>query len=196
MEEKLFNLFEECKSELKNIGIDVYDEKKYGKIDIRLSKRKAKRYGCCRQENPDIKTLYRKNRKIYYKKFNMHHIEISKWVMDLNDDIIKNTIMHELIHCMPECNNHGKVFKQYEKYINERLGYSISTLGNKKQDYENSNLVYDENEERERDKYKVICESCNYTFFRKRMMKSFTRKYRCGKCGGKFKIYEIFLDKD
>ena len=116
--------------------------------------------------------------------------------MDLNEDIIKNTIMHELIHCLPECNNHGKVFKQYEKYINEKLGYSISTLGNKKQDYEKSNLVYDKNVDSERDKYKVVCESCNYTFYRKRMMKSFTRKYRCGKCGGKFKIYEIFLDKN
>ena len=65
VEEKLFNLFEECKSELKNIGIDVYDEKKYGKIDIKFSKRNAKRYGCCKQENPDIRTLYRKKRKIY-----------------------------------------------------------------------------------------------------------------------------------
>ena len=45
-------------------------------------------------------------------------IEISRWVLELKDDIIKNTIMHELIHCMPYCNNHGAEFKKYAKVIN------------------------------------------------------------------------------
>ena len=29
---------------------------------------------------------------------------------------IKNTIMHEIIHCFPYCNNHGSEFKKYAKY--------------------------------------------------------------------------------
>ena len=43
---------------------------------------------------------------VKYERFNKHHIEISKWVMELENNVIKNTIMHELIHCMPYCNNH------------------------------------------------------------------------------------------
>ena len=27
--------------------------------------------------------------------------------------------MHEIIHCLPDCNNHGKIFKYYAKIINE-----------------------------------------------------------------------------
>ncbi len=48
--------------------------------------------------------------------------------MELDEEIIKNTIMHELIHCMPYCNNHGKKFKEYAKYINKNLGYDISRV--------------------------------------------------------------------
>ena len=49
--------------------------------------------------------------------------EVSKWVLELDDNIIKNTIMHELIHCMPYCN------RTYEfVYTNEKVDpiYDIS----------------------------------------------------------------------
>ena len=68
MEEKLKRLYKECVLELNNIGIDLSEEN-VGKIDISFSKRKTKRYGCCKQEEPDKTTSYRKNRKLYYKKF-------------------------------------------------------------------------------------------------------------------------------
>jgi hypothetical protein len=114
MEEKLNKLFDESISELKSIGINVEDEQ-VGKIDIKFSRKSAKRYGCCKQDDPDKSTRYIKNRGVYYSKFNSHHIEISPWIMDLNDSIIKNTIIHELIHCLPDCNNHGRMFKYYAK---------------------------------------------------------------------------------
>ena len=98
MKNKLERLYNECIVELKSIGINII-EMDVGDISIDFSKRKTKRYGCCKQEEPDKKTAYRKNRIVYYRKFNKHYIEISKWLMDLNEDIIKNTIMHELIHC-------------------------------------------------------------------------------------------------
>jgi len=132
MEEKLNNLYLECAKELRTIGIDVIDNKKIGEIDIKLSKRNNKRYGVCKQENPDKSTKYIEklnSRKIIkYLKYNNHHIEISPWVMELNEDIIKNTIMHEIIHCFPNCSNHGDEFKKYAKYINAKLGYDISRV--------------------------------------------------------------------
>lgn len=185
MEEKLQKLYKECVEELKSIDINL-DENEIGKIDINFAKRKNKRYGCCKQEEPDKKTAYRKNGVIYYRKYNKHQIEISKWIMDLNDEIIKNTIMHEIIHCFPDCNNHGKQFKVYAKIINQKLGYNISRLGNKEEDYKKSNLEY--NQEKTNIKYRIICEKCSFIYYRQRLLKNFEKKYRCGKCMGKLRI--------
>lgn len=192
MEEKLTKLYNECIKELKSIGINMEDSKKNGKITINIAKRKAKRYGCCKQSKPVI-TCYHieyKNhrRRKVYDVFLKHDIEISKWVLDLNDDIIKNTIMHELIHCLPYCNNHGKEFKKYAEYINQKLGYKIQRLGNKEKDYENSNIKFEDKEITY--KYKIKCKNCGLIFYRQRLKKNFIRDYRCGKCKGKLEIIE------
>ena len=123
MKEKLEMLFQECIKELESIGIDIKYNKNIGKIEIQVSKRNNKRYGVCKQEEPDKSSMYiekiGRRKVIKYLKYNKHTIEISPWVMDLDDKVIKNTIMHEIIHCLPNCNNHGKVFKQYAEYINQ-----------------------------------------------------------------------------
>src|SRR5574344_373773 len=187
--EKLISLYNECVYNLKAIGIDILDESVFGKIDIKIAGRNCKRYGCCKQENPDkrnyVKKIYNNRKYIIYEKYNIHHIEISKWVLNLEDAVIKNTIMHELIHCIPKCNNHGKEFKYYASYINNKLGYNISRLGNKKEDFKKSNIEYDENNEFN---YKVTCKNCGQTFLRKRIAKNFLNKYRCGICNSKFII--------
>ena len=191
MEEKLQKLYNECINELKTINIDILDNPLIGEIDIKIAPRTAKRYGCCKQEEPDEKSRYTvkrgRHRIVKYEKFNKHHIEISKWVMDLDDTIIKNTIMHEIIHCIPYCNNHGDTFKKYALYINKNLNYNISRLGNKKEDYEKSNIDFEEENDY---KYKILCKECGQIIYRKRLHKNFENRYRCGICGGKFeKIY-------
>ena len=108
--------------------------------------------------------------------------------MELDDDIIKNTIIHEIIHCFPYCNNHGEQFKKYTKYINEKLGYNISRVGDKKEDYIKSNVEYKEKEEYN---YHIKCTNCGQEFFRKRLSRNFVRRFKCAKCGGKFIIENI-----
>ena len=190
MEEKLKKLYKECIKELSTINIDITDKHIIGKIDIQISKRKAKRYGCCKQSEPDkkyyhfVKRGYKKIK--VYDKFLKHDIEISKWVMELDDKIIKNTIMHELIHCIPNCNNHGKEFRKYANYINQNLGYEIQRLGNKKQDYKSSNIEYKETDTNY--KYKIRCKQCGLIYYRQRLKKNFIRDYRCGKCRGKLEL--------
>ena len=192
MEQKLFKLYMECINELKNIGIEILNEKKYGKIEISISKRNNKRYGCCKQEDPDKNHIIvvKKGRIkfVKYEKFNKHHIEISKWVMELNDSIIKNTIMHELIHCIPYCNNHRAEFKKYANMINAKYGYDISRLGDKKKDYEKSNIEYNEMKNYN---YKIVCKECKQEFYRKRLNKNFIKKYRCAKCGGRLHVSSL-----
>lgn len=193
MKEKLQKLFEECINELEKIGINIQDKQTVGSIEINIAKRNNKRYGACKQEDPDTKTRYiekiGRKRIVKYWKYKKHNIEISKWVMELDDKIIKNTIMHEIIHCLPYCNNHGTEFKKYAKYINKKLGYDISRVGNKEEDYKKSNIEYKEDNNF---KYKIECQDCKYSFYRKRQNKNFTKKYRCGKCGGKFKIINLY----
>ena len=186
---KLNKLFLECINEFNRIGIDILNESKYGKIEISISKRNNKRYGCCKQEEPDknYKTILQKDfrRIIKYEKFKKHFIEISPWVMQLEDDIIKNTILHEMIHCLPYCNNHGKEFKKYANLINVNCGYNISRVGDKQKDFEKSNIKF---AEAVNYKYKIICENCKQEFYRQRLNKNFLKRYRCGKCGNKFTV--------
>lgn len=191
MNEKLTKLYEECLNELKSIGIDMKKNKKIGEISITLAKRNVKRYGCCKQSEPKKEcyhTEIRNHRKIkIFDVFLKHEIEISKWVMKLNDNIIKNTIMHELIHCMPYCNNHGKEFKRYAQYINSQLGYEIKRLGNKERDYEKSNVNFDVKTNIKYN-YKIKCKNCGLIFYRQRLNKNLIRDYRCGKCKGKLEL--------
>jgi predicted SprT family Zn-dependent metalloprotease len=187
--EKLTHLYNQCLNELVSIGIDIKNQELIGNIDIKLAKRANKRYGCCKQENPDEKYKIIQKRGyhkiIKYEKFQSHHIEISNWVMKLNNDIIKNTIMHELIHCIPFCNNHGKEFKKYANYINEKLDYHITTKGNIEEDYKASQLEYVEVNDY---KYKIQCRNCGQVIYRKRFNPSLIKRYRCGKCKGKLKL--------
>lgn len=129
LEEKLNKLYNECVKELEEIRIEMLE---CGEIEIHISKRNNKRYGACKELEPDKNTKYieqiGRKRYVRYGKYNKHIIEISPWVMDLNDKIIKNTIIHELIHCMPYCSNHGEKFKEYVQYINLKLGYDISRV--------------------------------------------------------------------
>lgn len=189
--QKLNILYQQCLSELSSIGIDMKNKELIGNIDIKISKRASKRYGCCKQENPDKKYKITQRRGyhriIKYEKFQDHHIEISNWVMQLNDNIIKNTIMHELIHCIPFCNNHGKEFKKYANYINKKLGYNITTKGNVAADYKESKLEYHEDNDY---KYKIVCQNCGQVIYRKRFNSNLIKKYRCGKCKGKLKLVE------
>lgn len=189
-EELLQKLYKECKEELNKIGIDFEGKE----INIILSKRNNKRYGCCKPRLPDenYKKVIRKGFRyiIKYENYKKYTIEISRWVLDLDRSIIKNTIIHELLHCLPNCNNHGVNFKKYADIINKQLGYNIARVGNKQLDFEKSNIQYNKDKD-EKYKYKIKCEKCGIIFYRKRLQKNFIKKFRCSKCLGKLKVLEI-----
>lgn len=193
MEEKLYKLYNAVILDFKCIGIDMLDKEKMGSISIKINNRNNKNYGYCKQEDPDerYKIIKKRGNKriITYQKYNTHHIYISKWVMELDDKIIKNTIAHELIHCIPYCNDHGNFFKKYAEYINYKLGYDIKRVGNKKEDFFKSNVDLKEDEENYN--YKIICQNCGQVIYRKRLVKNFVNKYICKKCMGKFKVQVV-----
>lgn len=189
LEIRLNNEYNICIENLKKIEIDI---NKIGKIDLKIAAKNCKRYGCCKQENPVIESKYiekiGKRRIIKYGIYEKHIIEISPWVFELNEEILRNTIIHEIIHCFPYCNNHGNEFKKYARYINLKLGYNITTRGNKEKDYLASNLKLDQENQF---KYQITCVNCGYSFKRKRLNVDYEKKYRCGKCGGHLKMKEL-----
>ena len=63
MQNKLLKLYNECINELKSIGIDMTDAN-IGQIYINITNRSKKRYGVCKQEEPDKKYIYKNNNKV------------------------------------------------------------------------------------------------------------------------------------
>lgn len=193
MQERLEKLLEQCIEELESIKFDIRNNPEVGKIDIKISKKATKRYGCCKQEKPNKKYYHTigkgYKKRIVYDRFEIHHIEISEWVMQLDEKIIKNTIIHEILHCLPGCCNHGVIFKNYANYINNVLGYNISRLGDIEEDLKMSNLEY--KNIKPNYKYKIICKKCGQISYRQRIKKDLIKNYRCSICGGKLQLNNI-----
>ena len=59
-------------------------------------------------------------------------------MLEVNDDILDNTIIHEIIHSIEGCWSHGKEFHQWGKkaYIKYKLKYPIETKGNREETQE------------------------------------------------------------
>lgn len=101
----------------------------------------------------------------------IYRVFISKYMKDCTDNEIKNVIAHELIHCIPECNNHGTPYK-LKAFEAHRLGYNVfcddgMTTFNKATKTVSQHI------------YK--CEKCGKEYNRIRRVN--TDKYRCP-CGG------------
>ena len=56
----------------------------------------------------------------------------SNFVLFGTDKAIINTIYHELLHTLPNCQNHGKVWKMYANQVNKLTGLNIKTKGGDK----------------------------------------------------------------
>ena len=189
-EEKLERLYNHCIAELNQINLDL---REYGinKIKLEIKKGRNSTYGMCVKAEPDKSTQYYERGKKKYLIYQKHTIQISDWVLDLKDEIIKNTIMHEIIHCFPGAGNHGKVFKKLAQVVNYELGYNISRVGNKKRDFTQSGINYDKFQSQERYKYILECLNCHEQFKRKRFNIKHIDKYLCPFCKSKLKIQII-----
>lgn len=114
-------------------------------------------------------------------------IKISSVLLDdhIPSDSLKDTVYHELLHTVPRAMSHKKTWLQLAQKVNQATGLSIrpSTPASEKGitvDYVNDPSV----------KFLCVCENCGAEIVRYRKCK-FTQKlnrYRCGSCGGRFKV--------
>lgn len=146
--------------------------------EVKVNNRYKQRWGCCKGKMSNGKYIPRV-------------IDVNPVLLDeRNSEIgLIETLIHELIHTAPGCQNHGAKWKAYVAKINKAYGYTIETR-NSDDDKGISNECKAERiaaREAKR-KYEVSCRECGRVVGRwARPSKVWLHayNYRCGYCKGK-----------
>ncbi len=147
-------LFASCKRELKQIG---YGSKLHGNVYLSIAPITGTTLGRC---------------------INKQRIEIAKWIISLNDEILfKEILMHELLHTFPDTKNHDKTWKKYAEDVNKKLGYHISRCFDINNYLTNSNYSFATN--LAGFKYEVKCTKCNKSYYFHNLSSQKIRYFQC-----------------
>lgn len=160
----LQKLFSECLSDLSAIGIMP------GNItEVKANTRAKKRWGQARRD--PVAGSY--------------SISIAQRLLEdsLPDWPVKNTLMHEILHCVDGCWSHKGKWKMLAEKCNRELGTRIVRCS----DY--SDVVPRTNDVVPSRQYAVQCTGCGKTVYRVTRSKVIMHpeRYRCGSCGGRLK---------
>ena len=165
--EKLNNMLISCQNQVIKAG---FDEIKNNNYQIQLNNRYKAVLGSLEYSNE-----------------NKHNftIQLNKLYCDnCAEKEILNTIMHEVIHSLKGCMNHGPKWKQIANKINDLYGYTVSRTAS----YSDYTKVY---EKYRNNKYLLVCNNCKYewhykkqTKLRKLLISKKPYFYTCPYCGG------------
>ena len=122
-----------------------------------------------------------------------YFITINSKLLDDRTDVnsLKETILHELLHTISGCMNHGTRWKMYADMVNKAYGYNIKRT----KSYEESGLCDEmiaEMKAKRAEKvnssptYVIECTKCGYRYVRHKMSKMVSNPdcYLCGTCHG------------
>ena len=158
----LKKLFNECMEEVKSVGI-----KPGNIISITVNSRAKKRWGQCA------------------KRGNTYKINISDRLLqdNLNDRAAKNTIIHEILHTVDGCFDHGSEWQYQANKINRAFPFYQIKRTNSPQELGVPNRTAKDY------RYNVICESCGHVWVYDRAGKVVQNpsRFHCG-CGGRLKV--------
>lgn len=144
---KLEELYNDCVDELNKVLFKSFRSSPFfshiagsNVREIKLNTRKGMtRLGICRKKcYGDVEVFFIEITESY-----ASHPEVT-------EKEVKNTIMHELIHTLPGCFNHGHFFKVMAKTLNGEYGYNIQRTN------ENPNAK----QQTKTYKYIITCNSC------------------------------------
>lgn len=162
----LLQYVNECTNELDLIGINYTLPKRW-----ESSKRLTWKYGYCKIS-------------LFRNKPTIEKIVISERLLDerIPEHILKDTIIHELIHTCDGCYDHGSKFQSIARQINNAYGYLIETRVNDA-DHKIVSSIYKPKER----KYKISCPTCGKTWGYKIKSKAYKypEKFICTKCKSK-----------
>lgn len=156
----LTNLFNECMNEVKNAGIKTGNI-----ISVTINTRAKNRWGQCRKTG------------------NAYSISISNRLLqdDVSDLAAKTTIIHEILHTVEGCMNHGNKWQNVANIINRNYGYNVKrTTSSEEKGIKTTKADY---------KYNVVCQKCGCTwnYNRAGYVVQHPSNYHCT-CGGKLKV--------
>lgn len=134
--------------------------------------------------NSRAKSRYGQCKKIYSWD-NEYEIEVSDMVLDKEVPIksLETVILHELLHTVEGCMNHGAKWKMLANKINKAYGYEIERTSNREK------LGIKEPRKPRAINYKLECNCCGQVVTRTRksdLIQNYSL-YRCGRCKGSFK---------
>lgn len=123
--------------------------------------------------------------KHYYIYFNPALLDVE------NDEVIRDTFAHELIHTIDSCMNHSEHFKHYAAIANYTLGYHVTTTFHK-ETYEelsehDQKILSFRAENPAKDRYQLQCTGCDKIYSRQKLsaVVKHPEDYRCSICGSK-----------
>lgn len=166
----LDKLFQDCLADVVNAGIETGNI-----ISVSVNSRAKKRWGLCRYING------------YYE------IEISNRLLadNIADIATKNTIVHEILHTVKGCMNHGDNWQKVANRINEFYNgyYTIqrTTAAADKGIEDIGQVRYDT------PKWALRCIKCGKEYIYRRAGKAVKspENYRCGCCHGHLTLIKI-----
>ena len=117
---------------------------------------------------------------------------------------VMNTLIHELLHSLPNCMNHGEIWKRYANKYNRVHGTTISRTspldGNYKKfkeeiDKQRGNTQHKNHSVYSDGKHKVTCSKCNKSWYYERAgrvvkLAMQNKKLVCPNCGSQPFYYE------
>lgn len=161
------DLYKEVLEEAKKLNLPISNKVNNSII---INKRAKSRFGCCK-----------KIRKGFTETF---EIELSHRLLQCEENFIKQTLAHEILHTCPGCDNHGDTWKKYAYKMNQAYGYNI-----KRTDTAEQLGIIEEPEIKRRllkENYVLVCKNCGARISRTRMSNvvKHPSNYRC-RCGGK-----------
>lgn len=159
----LFEVAEKCMVMLDDLGIE------YGYIlKWEINTRAKQRWGQCKRV------------------VGGYTINISSRLLadDVSDKSVEDTVLHELIHTVDGCFNHGEKWKRIASQVNYAYGYNIKRCSSA----EEKGIVEITEKQPKAIKHQFKCKCCGKVYSRTRES-NFTKNwkdYRCGVCNGEF----------
>lgn len=112
-------------------------------------------------------------------------INISEDLLREENSIIglKNTIIHEILHTVPGCFNHGDAWKRMAARVNDVYDYNVKRCSSA----DEKGVVTEIRRIKKTVKHQVQCKKCGYlmNYARSSKVTNHPELYRCGVCGGR-----------
>lgn len=133
---------------------------------------------------------------------NKYQLKFSIFLLRLSDQAIQNTIIHELLHTVPNGMCHTGEWKKYALKVKRDFGFDIKRIGGDKSPEDLASFRENKKTKvnRSQNIYIIKCQDCGQIFIYRKMTKALknilannTAGYHCGKCNSS---NLVFLDKN